>query len=116
MKFSLFILIILSSIQLTAQEDLSRFQWKKRVLVITADSRQSPILKKQVFAIGAQDDAFEERKLVLVTTINPSIPFEIKLIGLDGGVKLEQTTILQRKELFSLIDGMPMRKQEIRNE
>ena len=36
------------------------------------------------------------------------------LIGLDGGIKLEQTTILKKKELFRIIDSMPMRMEELR--
>ena len=36
------------------------------------------------------------------------------LIGLDGGIKLEQIQILSAEKLFAIIDGMPMRKREIR--
>ena len=41
-------------------------------------------------------------------------PIEIILIGLDGGVKLHQTKLLNLEKLFTLIDGMPMRKAEIK--
>ena len=41
--------------------------------------------------------------------------FKVVLIGLDGGVKLEQTSFLSTKKLFTIIDGMPMRRNEIRN-
>ncbi len=41
--------------------------------------------------------------------------FKIMLIGLDGGVKLEQHKVLTSKELFSTIDSMPMRSSELRN-
>ncbi|MEM0997972.1 MAG: DUF4174 domain-containing protein [Bacteroidota bacterium] len=40
-------------------------------------------------------------------------PFQVLLIGLDGGVKLRQTEVLPRAELFARIDGMPMRKAEL---
>ena len=38
------------------------------------------------------------------------------LIGLDGGVKLRQTEMISLDKLFTLIDGMPMRRREIKNE
>jgi hypothetical protein len=34
---------------------------------------------------------------------------------LDGKIKLEQSTILSTEKLFTIIDGMPIRKREIRN-
>jgi len=36
------------------------------------------------------------------------------LIGLDGGVKLKETEVLKKEDLFSIIDSMPMRLREIR--
>ncbi|WP_345165985.1 DUF4174 domain-containing protein [Algibacter aquimarinus] len=40
---------------------------------------------------------------------------ELLLIGLDGGIKLRQSKMLYCKDLFSVIDVMPMRKSEINN-
>ncbi|OHX63799.1 hypothetical protein NH26_24710 [Flammeovirga pacifica] len=39
--------------------------------------------------------------------------FEVVLIGLDGGVKLRQSTILSKKALYDKIDSMPMRRAEL---
>ena len=44
-----------------------------------------------------------------------SVPFSIILIGLDGGIKLRQQELLTAKELFRIIDSMPMRKAEMRD-
>lgn len=41
--------------------------------------------------------------------------FEIILIGLDGGIKIQQTKILTKEHLFNTIDAMPMRKNEMEN-
>ena len=41
--------------------------------------------------------------------------FEIILIGLDGGIKLRQQELLTTRDLFAIIDGMPMRRAEMRN-
>lgn len=38
------------------------------------------------------------------------------LIGKDGGTKLAQTTVLSSTELFELIDSMPMRQSEMRQQ
>ena len=41
--------------------------------------------------------------------------FEVVLIGLDGGIKLRQTKLVSLDKLFTLIDGMPMRRNELKN-
>ena len=41
--------------------------------------------------------------------------FRIVLVGKDGGIKLEQEEVLDPETLFSLIDGMPMRRNEMAN-
>ncbi|WP_299152381.1 DUF4174 domain-containing protein [uncultured Christiangramia sp.] len=46
--------------------------------------------------------------------ISRKTEFEVFLLGLDGGIKQRQQEILQTEKFFSLIDGMPMRKAEIR--
>ena len=47
--------------------------------------------------------------------INPDL-FTLVLIGKDGGRKLSSNTIITSIKLYSLIDQMPMRKQEIKNQ
>lgn len=41
-------------------------------------------------------------------------PFKIVLIGLDGGIKAERTSLISSQELFDIIDGMPMRRSEMK--
>ena len=41
--------------------------------------------------------------------------FEVILLGLDGGVKLERDEEIPLAELFRVIDAMPMRASEMRN-
>ena len=38
--------------------------------------------------------------------------FKLVLVGKDGGVKLEQDSVLSPDELFAVIDRMPMRMRE----
>lgn len=42
-------------------------------------------------------------------------PFKVILIGLDGTIKLTRTDFFSSKELFAIIDGMPMRKAEMKS-
>jgi len=52
----------------------------------------------------------------LTATYNPnSDPFRIVLIGKDGGVKHTTTELLSPADLFSIIDAMPMRQQEMKD-
>jgi hypothetical protein len=37
----------------------------------------------------------------------------VRLVGKDGGVKLDQSGPISAQALFALIDAMPMRKAEI---
>ena len=40
--------------------------------------------------------------------------FTVILVGKDGGVKLRRNTQVKLKDIFALIDAMPMRQEEIR--
>jgi len=42
--------------------------------------------------------------------------FGLELIGLDGGVKYRSTSAVPLEELWTLIDGMPMRRAELKNQ
>lgn len=42
--------------------------------------------------------------------------FRVELIGLDGGVKYRSTSAVSPEELWALIDGMPMRRAELKNQ
>lgn len=41
-------------------------------------------------------------------------PFKVVLIGLDGSIKETRTDLFSTQELFTIIDGMSMRKAELR--
>lgn len=121
-------------------QSLSEYQWENRVIVIFTETQKSENLESQLEIFRGETEGLKDRKLKVVQaipskmrTVLPEISnweqsdlypelkknesdFEIILIGLDGGVKLRQQEILQTEKLFSLIDGMPMRKAEMRRE
>ncbi len=136
LKNLFFGMLVLFSAGISFSQDITKHEWKDRVLLVLSDNfskieSQLQLLKKDV-------NGLKERKLVvyqimpnsykkgLESTIAPPSNtiyvdmkkkednFEIVLIGLDGGIKLRQTKLLTSKKLFVLIDSMPMRQAEIR--
>lgn len=115
---------------------MEQHKWKERVLLILS-KKDSDLVKKQWKEFSEIPSKTKERKLVLYK-VQPSYffnskdniqqnsaslyreykrsnkGFEVVLIGLDGGIKLRQAKFLTAKKLFTIIDGMPMRKLELR--
>ena len=119
--------------------DLDAYQWKNRIILIFAPSSDSDAYKQQVQEFEGQEDGILDRDLIIFQIFkrggshsgNASISehqanqlrhkfgvkegkFMIILIGKDGGVKLRSNGPVVAPELFSLIDGMPMRQEEMR--
>ncbi|MDX1472074.1 MAG: DUF4174 domain-containing protein [Flavobacteriaceae bacterium] len=122
-------------------QNLQQHQWKNRVVIVKTAQIDAEIYNAQVKEFKDKPKEMADRKLVLYTIqgdnyqmidfsssddqitgnikngfkdslFNPDSDFEVILIGLDGGVKLRQNTILTKEKLFSTIDAMPMRKAE----
>jgi len=120
-------------------QDLSKHLWKNRLLLVLSDDTLAPDFLKQMESLRSDPDGLEERKLVVykVTAseyqegINARewIPspelyksyhkagntLEVVLIGLDGSVKHRADSLVPPSQIFSWIDAMPMRRQELRN-
>ena len=92
-------------------QDLQKYQWKNRVILIEGDQADKIAKQKEEFARYSKD--FKERKLIFLSVKKPG--FKVSLIGLDGGVKLTRKEVLEAQTLFNTIDAMPMRMAEIRN-
>ena len=129
-------MLALSSVSISFGQDLKEHQWENRVLLILSDD--GALVKKQIEILQKKSEGLKERKLIIyriypkeyfkgINNHHASFPsnysqlkkkkknLEIVLIGLDGGVKLRQTELLDLEKLFTLIDGMPMRRQELKN-
>ena len=114
-------------------------QWKERVLIVTASSPTSVGYKRQEQLLTKGKKGIKERDLVVYRLytdhwlapgnqligkkdakaiyntydIDPNT-FSVLLIGKDGGVKMRKDDIISTREIFQLIDSMPMRRQEVR--
>jgi hypothetical protein len=136
-------LIIFSGcVQSSAADIFDQYVWKKRVLLVFAPDSQGVLLDQQVAVLQANTAGFKDRDLVTWVLIDqervtidgevkPHLPtnrfyeyfgvdskdFTVILLGKDGGEKLRLTNqILSSDKLFSVIDAMPMRQQEMRQQ
>lgn len=113
-------------------------RWQSRPLVVIVPNGQDPILVslKRALQQPANREAFIEREMVLYTVVDgvgtrndqplgesetaqllkalgvkASAPGRVILVGKDGGKKMEQTGQVLPRDLFALIDQMPMRQK-----
>lgn len=118
------LLIICSSMNGQSIKDL---KWQKRVVILTGSTNAV----KEALIIYNDHEGIEERRLVFLVEEQDGLKDHISnkkytkagfikesdkfyLIGLDGGLKLKQKKYLSQKELFQIIDSMPMRANETR--
>ena len=97
-----------------ALPDLAAHQWKHRVLIIDTPSMQSTPYLQQISAFDAAAASLKERDLQVITQTSAPA-FRVRLVGKDGGVKLDRDTPMTTDALFALIDAMPMRQEELSN-
>jgi hypothetical protein len=91
--------------------DLSAQQWSRRVLVIDTPSPESAEYRRQSAALAAASAGLQERHVEIVTKAGKG--FRVRLVGKDGGVKLDRGEPVDVPTLFALIDAMPMRRAEL---
>ena len=141
MQSAHFILCImaLSNTNITNAQNLGDYQWKNRILLLIDKSFDTDALTSQFAVLTTDKKALTERDLLIfkvtpnsvATSEGTDIKFDPKkiyrdydlkadfagvvLLGKDGGVKLEEPFEIAAQKIFSLIDGMPMRKREMRD-
>lgn len=133
---SLLFILMLSGKSLS--QDLNAHRWQDRLIVLIASDIENPTYQAQLQELLAKQAGMKERKLLIYhlfpnevflgTNTKTKIwdakhlyqrfhkgdaPFEILLIGLDGGIKLRKRNFVNVEDLFALIDGMPMRRAEM---
>lgn len=119
--------------------DLSKFRWKNRLLLLFAPDRSHPFFEHLHQSLGTQKAETLERDLIIFeilesgsSRINSAIldpmisrtfrekfeavpgEFMVVLMGKDGGIKLKRRERTELKDIFGLIDSMPMRHEEVR--
>ena len=137
-RLSLLLLFYLNMNTIYSQ-NMKSHRWENRLLLILTDNTNTPIYKNQITELKIHNEGLKHRKLLVYqikknsykkgliedsdwqesielykTYKKTNMPFEILLIGLDGGIKIRQSKLLHCKDLFRIIDVMPMRKSEIK--
>jgi len=121
-----------------ANLDLDSLRWKNRVLVLFSPSESDASFRLQKQRLASSTEGVLERDLMVLEIMEPGQSragnqllseksvqdirkrlglqagtFQVLLIGKDGGVKLRSSEPVSTKDLFGLIDSMPMRRQEM---
>ncbi|MBT8295276.1 MAG: DUF4174 domain-containing protein [Gramella sp.] len=134
----MFFVMLFSPFQMMTSQSVSNYQWKNRLLIVLTENAENSLVKEQLSILEGNLKELKERKLELIQ-VQPGkqkklllagtdwessniykelkgneADFEVLLIGLDGSIKLRQTKPVKTKQLFDLIDSMPMRQAEIR--
>lgn len=117
---------------------MDRYLWKNRPVVVFTPGPKDPLPAAQRRALDPHGAPFRDRDMVLIEVIGDAVSVNGQpardidadalraryrvdretsravLIGKDGGVKLRARVAFSADELFTTIDAMPMRNQEIR--
>ena len=141
-KFLLFTILAFLVMQTSAAADanpLSEFRWKNRPLLVFAADADDPDAQQTRRALGASACELRDRDMVIGWILERGEgrlgeafldamsadalrsrlrirqgEFAAVLIGKDGGVKARYAKAPDLEEVFALIDGMPMRRSEMR--
>ncbi|MGF1557960.1 MAG: DUF4174 domain-containing protein [Flavobacteriaceae bacterium] len=121
----------------TAQ-NIEKYQWKNRIILLKENTIDSDRLTGQLQRLEADSKALAERDILIFIITGGSVYDTSKkrldlnyesivekhglndfqgliLIGKDGSLKLKECFIVDAKTIFELIDAMPMRMAETKN-
>ena len=118
--------------------NLSDEQWQHRILLVFAPSEQSPFYQQQQQAWQSRSEGMQERDLKLLEVLATGASrvdgqpmsaasadrlrnqfgvapedFAVILVGKDGTEKQRFSQPVDLSDIFSTIDAMPMRQQEM---
>jgi len=105
--------------------DLNQFKWKKRPVVVFADTPDDPAFVEQIELLEALPEELSTRDVVVVIDTDPDARtgfrtklrprgFMLAILGKDGDVKLRKPFPWHVREITRSIDKMPDRQREIR--
>jgi hypothetical protein len=121
--------------------DMDDYLWKNRPLLVFGPSDSDPRYQTQLDEFEGRRTELDDRDIVLlalpaggrpsvderplaVSAVSslrqryevPADNFAVILIGKDGGVKLREDEPVAARQVFDLIDSMPMRQAEMRRQ
>lgn len=116
-------------------QNLSDYQWTNRIIILSDQEQDFSKAKEALETLSAFDKELKERDLLIFIhrdgkrydtnfkmvnkDIGKSIPKNFIgyfLIGKDGRIKSQKPYPIDPVSIFTLIDGMPMRRAEIKSD
>lgn len=106
--------------------NLADFKWKKRPVVVFAESDLDPAFEDQMRKLRARQQELRDRDVVVIMDTEPEPlsdlrrqlrprGFMLVLISKDGTVNVRKPFPWDVREITRSIDKMPIRKREIRD-
>ena len=100
--------------------------WKKRPVVVFADSPNDPAFTEQIRRLSERWPELAARDVIVITDTTPEPPssvrlklrprgFSLVIIAKDGTVNLRKPAPWDAREVIRSIDKMPIRREEVRN-
>lgn len=111
-------------VQPVGETELAAFLWRKRPIVIFADTEADPRFIDQIAMLEAEAERLLDRDVVVLTDTDPAARsaarqklrprgFQFVLLAKDGTVALRKPEPLSVREITRTIDKMPMRQREV---
>ena len=108
-----------------AGDELDALKGNARPVVVLSDSRDDPRVAKQISDLDHTGPELTNRNIKVLREANPGSAlrkslgvgergFAVVLVGKDGTVKKVWRDPVDPKQIFTVIDAMPMRKDEMR--
>ena len=119
--------------------DLGQYRWQNRLLFLFSPSPEVPAFQALSGELSRNPDGVRDRDLLVCSVLEQGLSFlgpqeitleeaeslrrrfgvtrgafTLVLVGKDGTVKLQREGMTMLKEIFGLIDSMPMRRREMR--
>ncbi len=105
--------------------DLSEFHWKKRPVLVFANSENDPSFVAQMEFLHAREEELRLRDVIVLTDTDPAARsplrlrmrprgFMLVLVDKEGGIEMRKPFPWDVREITRSIDKMPLRQREIR--
>ena len=105
--------------------DLSAFQWKKRPVLVFANSENDPAYVSQMEYLHEREEELRLRDVIVLTDTDPTARsalrlrmrprgFMLVLVDKEGQIELRKPFPWDVREITRSIDKMPLRQREIR--
>lgn len=105
--------------------DLSQLKWKKRPVVVFADTPDDPAFATQMSLLLEREAPLRERDVLVITDTDPEAMsnlrrklrprgFMLAILSKEGEVVLRKPFPWDVREITRSIDKMPIRKREMR--